>query len=112
MRPKTLLVLSLILAVTGSSRLLPAQNLSEGEILGQAEARLRKYRTGDAHLRLAGVDGKPLRKGIGVRIEQTRGRGIVRSARSGRVLEFEFLTSTPHQFTLSFALSHVREELK
>ena len=71
MRPKTFLALSLILAVTGSSRLLPAQNLSEGEILGQAEARIRKYRTGDAHLRLLGTDGKPIRKGIPVRIEQT-----------------------------------------
>jgi len=72
MRPKTFLALALILAVTGSSRLLPAQNLSEGKILGQAEARIRRYRTGDAHLRLLGTDGKPLRKGIPVRIEQTR----------------------------------------
>ena len=72
MKPKILLVLSLILAVTESGRLVPAQNLSEGEILGQAEARIQKYRTGDAHLRLTGMDGKPLRKGIRVHVEQTR----------------------------------------
>ncbi len=72
MKPRTLLALSLILAVAGSSRLLPAQNLSEGEILGQAEARIRRYRTGEANVRLTGVDGKPLRKGVRVRIEQTR----------------------------------------
>ena len=72
MKPKILLVLSLILAVTESARLLPAQNLPEREILGQAEARIRKYRTGDVHLRLTGMDGKPLRKGIRVHVEQTR----------------------------------------
>lgn len=66
---QSLLALSLILAVTGSSRLLPAQNLSESEIIGQADARIRKYRTGDAHLRLLGADGKPLGKGVRVRLE-------------------------------------------
>jgi GH35 family endo-1,4-beta-xylanase len=72
MRLKPLFALSLFLAVLGSADLIPAQNLPEREILGQAEARIRKYRTGDAHLRLTGADGKPLRKGVRVRIEQTR----------------------------------------
>ena len=72
MKPKTLLALSLLLAVLGSATFLPAQNLSESEILGKAEARIRKYRTGDARLRLSGADGKPLRKGVRVRVEQTR----------------------------------------
>ncbi len=72
MKPKPLLALSLLLAVLGIASFLPAQNLSESEILGQAEARIQKYRTGDARLRLTGADGKPLRKCIPVRIEQTR----------------------------------------
>jgi endo-1,4-beta-xylanase len=72
MRPKPLFALSFFLAVLGCADLIPAQNLPEGEILGQAEARIRKYRTGGAHLRLTGTDGKPLRKGIRVRFEQTR----------------------------------------
>jgi GH35 family endo-1,4-beta-xylanase len=72
MRPKTLLALCLLVAAPESAGLLPAQTLSESEIVGQAEARIQKYRTGDADLRLARADGTPLRKGARVRIEQTR----------------------------------------
>jgi GH35 family endo-1,4-beta-xylanase len=72
MKPKTLLALCLLVAAVGSAGLLPAQTLSESEILGQAEARIQKYRTGDADLRLVRADGKALRKGAHVRIEQAR----------------------------------------
>jgi GH35 family endo-1,4-beta-xylanase len=72
MKPRTLLAFCLLVAALESASLLPAQALSESEILGQAEARIQKYRTGDADLRLVGADGKPLGKGAHVRIEQTR----------------------------------------
>ena len=72
MKPKIVFALSLLAAALASASPVSAQYLAEREILGQAEARIRKYRTGDAHLRLAGPDRKPLRKGIRVRIEQTR----------------------------------------
>jgi endo-1,4-beta-xylanase len=74
MKTKTLLALCLLVAALESASLLPAQTLSEGEILGQAEARIQKYRTGDADLRLVGPDGNALRKGARVSIEQTRHR--------------------------------------
>ena len=56
----------------GGSQFLPAQTLSESEILSQADARIQKYRTGDAQLRLVAPDGKVLKKGAHVSIEQTR----------------------------------------
>jgi hypothetical protein len=59
-------------AILESASLVPAQNLSESEIHGNAEARIRRYRTGEVNLRLAGADGRPLRKDLRVRIEQTR----------------------------------------
>jgi endo-1,4-beta-xylanase len=71
MKPKTLITICILVAVESAS-LLAAQTLSESEILGQAEARIQKYRTGDAELRLVRPDGKVLRKGARVRIEQTR----------------------------------------
>lgn len=74
MKAKILLALCLLVAALESASFLPAQTLSEGEILGQAEARIQKYRTGIADLRLVGPDGKALKKGARVSIEQTRHR--------------------------------------
>ena len=42
------------------------------EILDKADARIEQYRKGDAILKLAGTDGKPLRNGLSVKIEQKR----------------------------------------
>jgi GH35 family endo-1,4-beta-xylanase len=56
----------------GGVQFLPAQTLSESEILSQADARIQKYRTGDIQLRLVTPDGKALKKGTRVTIEQTR----------------------------------------
>lgn len=56
----------------GGVQFLPAQTLSESEILSQADARIQKYRTGDAQLRLVTPDGKALKKGTRVTVEQTR----------------------------------------
>jgi endo-1,4-beta-xylanase len=44
----------------------------KNEILDQAEARIEKYRKGDAVLKLAGPDGEPLRNSLAVKIEQKR----------------------------------------
>ncbi len=46
--------------------------LTEEQILGQADARIEKYRKGEAVLKLIGPDGKPIPAGTAVRIEQTR----------------------------------------
>ena len=56
----------------GGVQFLSAQTLTESEILSQADARIQKYRTGDAQLRLVAPDGKALRKGTHITIEQTR----------------------------------------
>jgi len=56
----------------GVVQFLPAQTLTESEILSQADARIQKYRTGDAQLRLVTPGGKALKKGRLVTIEQTR----------------------------------------
>ena len=42
------------------------------QILDQADARIEKCRKGDAVLRLLGPDGKPLKSGLAVEIEQSR----------------------------------------
>jgi GH35 family endo-1,4-beta-xylanase len=72
MKPKILLTYCLITAAMGGVQFLPAQTLSESEILSQADAHIQKYRTGDAQLRLVTPDGKALKKGARVTIEQTR----------------------------------------
>jgi hypothetical protein len=41
-------------------------------ILGQAEARIQKYRKGRATLRLVGPDGQALPPGLSLQIDQTR----------------------------------------
>lgn len=45
---------------------------SEAEILGQADARIQKYRTGEIILELVDTEGKPLAANTPVSIEQTR----------------------------------------
>jgi GH35 family endo-1,4-beta-xylanase len=50
----------------------PAEALSEEQILQQADARIEKHRTADAVIKLLDKDGKPLAAGRPVRIEQTR----------------------------------------
>jgi len=54
------------------SRPLFAAKEQGNEILDQAEARIEKYRKGGAVLKLAGPDGKPLRNGLAVKIDQKR----------------------------------------
>ncbi|MHC4439733.1 MAG: twin-arginine translocation signal domain-containing protein, partial [Planctomycetota bacterium] len=46
------------------SRPLFAAEEQRNEILDQADARIEKHRKGDAELKLAGPDGKPLRSGL------------------------------------------------
>jgi GH35 family endo-1,4-beta-xylanase len=46
--------------------------LSETEILGQAQSQIEKYRKGDATLRLVGPDGKELESGESIEIKQTK----------------------------------------
>ena len=48
------------------------QDLSGKQILDEIDRRIEKYRKGDAVLRLAGADGKPLKSGLRVKILQTR----------------------------------------
>jgi hypothetical protein len=72
MKPKILITYCLLTAAMGGVQFLPAQTISESEILSQADARIQKYRTGDAQLRLVTPDGKALKKGTRVTIEQTR----------------------------------------
>ena len=72
MKLKTLIVFCAVVAATGQVHFLAAQTLSENEILRQAEARIQKYRTGEAELRLLRPDGRTLGRGTRVRIEQTR----------------------------------------
>lgn len=55
----------LLLAVLGGP-------LSKEDILGQADARIARHRTGEAVLRLLGPDGHPLPPGARVEIEQKR----------------------------------------
>jgi len=54
------------------SRPLFAAKEQRNKILDQAEARIEKHRKGDAVLKLAGPDAKPLRSGLAVKIEQKR----------------------------------------
>jgi GH35 family endo-1,4-beta-xylanase len=72
MKPKILITYCLFTAAMGGLKFLPAQTLAESEILSQADARIQKYRTGNAQLRLVTPDGKALKKGVRVTIEQTR----------------------------------------
>ena len=73
MKPIILIYCCLLtIASIGGMQRLPAQTLSENDILGQADARIQKYRTGDAQLRLVKPNGKALKKGTRVNIEQTR----------------------------------------
>jgi endo-1,4-beta-xylanase len=72
MRLRTLSSLSLLPAVMAGATFLVAQTLSENEIIGQADARIQKYRTGDVELRLVTPDRKGLKEGAPVKIEQTR----------------------------------------
>ena len=72
MNPKLLITCCLLGAMMGGAPFLPAQTLSETEILNQADARIQKYRTGDAHLRLVTPQGQALGRGTRVTIEQTR----------------------------------------
>jgi GH35 family endo-1,4-beta-xylanase len=74
MKPRILIACWVLTAVMGGVQFLPAQTLTASQILRQAEARIRKYRTGDAHLRLLTPDGKALAEGTQVTIEQTRHR--------------------------------------
>jgi predicted dehydrogenase len=46
--------------------------MTEEEILGQADARIEKHRTGDAVFQLLGPDGQPLPAGTAVTVRQTR----------------------------------------
>ncbi len=54
------------------SRPLLAATEQRNEILDQADARIEKHRKGEAVLKLAGPDGKPLQNGLSVKIEQKR----------------------------------------
>jgi GH35 family endo-1,4-beta-xylanase len=72
MNPKVLITYCLLIVAMGGAQFLPAQTLAESEILSQADARIQKYRTGDAKLRLVTSDGKALKKGTRVTLEQTR----------------------------------------
>ncbi len=54
------------------TRPLFAAQKQRNEILDQADARIEKYRKSDSVLKLAGPDGKPLRNGHAVKIEQKR----------------------------------------
>ena len=51
--------------------LLTAQE-QKGRILDEVDTRIEKYRKGDAELRLLGPDGKSLKSGLAVKIEQKR----------------------------------------
>ncbi|MEP0842627.1 MAG: endo-1,4-beta-xylanase [Phycisphaerae bacterium] len=51
---------------------LRAAELSEAEIIGQADARIEQHRKADVVLRVLGEDGRPVAEGTRVRIEQTR----------------------------------------
>jgi len=57
-------------SVALSGRMLAAKE-QKNEILDKVDARIEKYRKGDAVLKLT-ADGKPLRNGIAVKIEQKR----------------------------------------
>ncbi|MFC1633465.1 endo-1,4-beta-xylanase [Planctomycetota bacterium] len=54
------------------SRSLPAANDPKERILEQADERIEKHRKDNAVLKIIGADGKPLRSGLTVMIQQTR----------------------------------------
>ena len=72
MKPKTLIAYCLLTVAMGGVKILPAQTLSESEIINQADARIQKYRTGDMQLRLVTPEGKAVKRGTRISIEQTR----------------------------------------
>jgi len=72
MKLRTIFISSFLTVAMAGASSLPAQTLSENEILSQADARIQKYRTGDAELRLVTPDRRGLKKGACVKIEQTR----------------------------------------
>ena len=61
------IILLLILSAQQSSG-----QLTESEMLAQADARIEKYRKGDAVLQLVGPEGRPIEAGQMVQIEQLR----------------------------------------
>jgi endo-1,4-beta-xylanase len=61
-----------ILVLASALTPLAAKDLSEKQILGQADARIRKYRTGEAVIRLVNDLGRPLSDGTPITIEQTK----------------------------------------
>ena len=72
MKPSILITFCLLTAAMGGVQILPAQMLSESEILNHADARIQKYRTGHVQLRLMTPEGKAVKRGERVSIEQTR----------------------------------------
>jgi len=72
MKLRTFFISFFLSAAMAATSCATAQTLSENEIRGQADARIQKYRTGDAELRLVTPDRKGLKKGARIRIEQTR----------------------------------------
>jgi GH35 family endo-1,4-beta-xylanase len=62
-------------SATGTRRLGARQrtiDVSKEQMLDEADARIEKHRKGDAVLRFTGADGKPLKTGSTVKIQQTR----------------------------------------
>jgi len=67
--------LAAVCSATGTRRLGARQrtiDVSKEQILDEADARIEKHRKGDAVLRFTGPDGKPLKSGSIVKIQQTR----------------------------------------
>ena len=73
---RCILRLPVFVALTSlaGSAVMQAQPLAEEQILGDAQARIEKYRTAEAPLRILGPNGKPVDTGASVKIEQTRHR--------------------------------------
>jgi endo-1,4-beta-xylanase len=65
-------ILAVLLGLLAWPALIRAQALTEREILSGANARIAKYRTGEATLRVLDASGRAIRKGSKIEIEQTR----------------------------------------
>jgi endo-1,4-beta-xylanase len=61
-----------LIIVAFSTLLAFCSSARAADILGEADARIAKYRTGEAVLHLMGPSGEPLPEGTRVKIEQTR----------------------------------------